>query len=427
MKTLRIVVALFLAWTASAATTSNDDSCDIGVAPAATLLLPYFEVDLDDPNGAQTIFTITNVTNVDRIARVTLWTDYVFPVLTFNVQLTGYGMQSINLYDVIARGVIGPPAQAARGRYSQPNPASTCGAPPNRLSSEWPAYLQLAFTEGIAAAHGSSPACYNVGGEHENAVGYATVDLVTNCSTNDPFAAEYWTEDLGFDNVFIGDYQQVDATNDSAQGGPMVHIRAIPEGGTPAERMARGSKLPRTFYTLFQPPQTPKLDGRQPLPSVFAARWITAIGPGFDSRFKIWREGKRGSQVTCATYDDNVTTFPEFVLFDDAENGVGVTGKCVRCSPAPLDIYVPATSLSSIHDSSLFPQLSNGATSGWLYLNLDNDTADAAASSNWVIASMRAGGRYAVDLDAAFLGNGCSAPAPFSEVTIGTAVIGPRP
>jgi hypothetical protein len=26
-------------------TTNNDDSCDIGVAPAATLLLPYFEVD----------------------------------------------------------------------------------------------------------------------------------------------------------------------------------------------------------------------------------------------------------------------------------------------------------------------------------------------------------------------------------------------
>ena len=28
-------------------TTNNDDSCDIGVAPAATLLLPYFEVDFN--------------------------------------------------------------------------------------------------------------------------------------------------------------------------------------------------------------------------------------------------------------------------------------------------------------------------------------------------------------------------------------------
>ena len=47
------------------ATTNNDDSCDIGVAPAATLLLPYFEVDLDDPAGETTLFTITNVSNLD--------------------------------------------------------------------------------------------------------------------------------------------------------------------------------------------------------------------------------------------------------------------------------------------------------------------------------------------------------------------------
>src|SRR6185436_17037288 len=113
-----------LAWTATAATTGNDDSCDIGVVPAATLLLPYFEVDLDDPSGEHTIFTITNVTNLDRVARVTLWTDYAFPVITFNIQLTGYGMQSISLYDVLARGVIGPETPGARGRYSKPNPSS---------------------------------------------------------------------------------------------------------------------------------------------------------------------------------------------------------------------------------------------------------------------------------------------------------------
>ena len=33
------------------ATTNNDDSCDIGAAPAATLLLPYFEVDLGIRRG----------------------------------------------------------------------------------------------------------------------------------------------------------------------------------------------------------------------------------------------------------------------------------------------------------------------------------------------------------------------------------------
>ncbi len=40
-----LVLLLLLAPIASAATRDNDDSCDIAVLPAATLLLPYFEVD----------------------------------------------------------------------------------------------------------------------------------------------------------------------------------------------------------------------------------------------------------------------------------------------------------------------------------------------------------------------------------------------
>src|ERR1044071_4140870 len=98
---------LFLALTLTAgATTRNNDSCDIAVLPAATLLLPYFEVDLDRPGGETTLVTITNVTNLDAIARVTLWTDRGYPVLTFNVFLTGYDVQSLDLYDILARGVI---------------------------------------------------------------------------------------------------------------------------------------------------------------------------------------------------------------------------------------------------------------------------------------------------------------------------------
>jgi hypothetical protein len=41
-----LAVSLLLAGAAPAQTTvDNDDSCDIGLAPAATLLLPYFRVD----------------------------------------------------------------------------------------------------------------------------------------------------------------------------------------------------------------------------------------------------------------------------------------------------------------------------------------------------------------------------------------------
>ena len=55
MKT-RIALALLtilIAVSASAGSLDNDASCDIKVGPAATLLLPYFEVDLQTA-GAQT-------------------------------------------------------------------------------------------------------------------------------------------------------------------------------------------------------------------------------------------------------------------------------------------------------------------------------------------------------------------------------------
>src|SRR5690242_11962371 len=94
----------------SPATTRNDDSCDIGTAPAATLLLPYFEVDIAAPvaTAQTTLWTITNVSAIPQIAHVTVWSDWSYPVLDFNIFLTGYDVQAINMYDIIARGVIAP-------------------------------------------------------------------------------------------------------------------------------------------------------------------------------------------------------------------------------------------------------------------------------------------------------------------------------
>jgi len=89
-------------------TTNNNDSCDIGVTPAATLLLPYFEVNTTAAagTGATTLFTITNTSRYPQIAHVTVWTAWSAPVLDFNIYLTGYDVQAINLYDVIVRGII---------------------------------------------------------------------------------------------------------------------------------------------------------------------------------------------------------------------------------------------------------------------------------------------------------------------------------
>ena len=113
-------------------TTNNDDSCDIGVAPAATLLLPYFEVDLGVAGaGRTTVFSVTNVSPYAQIAHVVLYTDWSFPVLDFNLFLTGYDVQPINLYDVIVRGIIGSTTGAST---SSPNANATTGTTPNIIN-----------------------------------------------------------------------------------------------------------------------------------------------------------------------------------------------------------------------------------------------------------------------------------------------------
>lgn len=85
--------SLLITVSASAGVADNDATCDIKVGPAATLLLPYFEVDLQNGGEQTTLFTITNVSRFSQIAHVTLWTDWGFPVLTFNIFLAGYDVQ----------------------------------------------------------------------------------------------------------------------------------------------------------------------------------------------------------------------------------------------------------------------------------------------------------------------------------------------
>ena len=427
---LAIPAAAGVFGTGAPRTTNNDDSCDIALLPAATLLLPFFSVDTSVPSGETTLFTITNVTNVDQIARVTLWTDYSFPVISFNIFLTGYDVQAINLYDVIERGIIAPDAGTGedivdRGDYSDRNTTidlSRCDRLPGQLDNVYTNRMQDAFILGTVARIGDViPACDNVGREHELATGYATIDIVGNCGFAQPNEAAYWQQDIRYDNVLTGDYQQIDSANDYAQANPLVHIRAMPEGGTPEGRRNGAQNrvnFERTFYDRFIP--TTHSDGRQPLPATFAARWIQGGPLQFETFYKIWRETRLGDEAVCADYDENVLPVAEIVVFDEHENLFALDDS--------MTVNLPSTSLLPVADSSSLPQLPNGAVSGWTYFNLDADAEDEAATQNWVIVSMRSQGRYSVDFEATALGNGCTPGRGVSEASQQNGIIiGPAP
>jgi hypothetical protein len=448
-----VLLSLLLCGRALAAVPSsinNDDGCDVKVGPAATLLLPYFEVDVNGTSGQTTLFTVINVTRYPQIAHITLWSDWAYPVITFNFFLTGYDVQAINLADVLIRGSVAPPGgtsqTATPGTLSantNPNlrfPAD-CVNSPGTVPATIMTAVRTALTLGIFSPPGAA-ACNTMGGIHMNAIGYATIDVVASCTDRMPLDPLYYTTDLLFDNVLIGDYQQIGAnpagTEPSgaldAGGNPMVHIRAVPEGGGAGSNAA--TALPYTFYDRYTPSAARTIDRRQPLPANFAARFIQG-GPGaFATNYTIWREGLNGSGASCARYANNgAMDTGEFIRFDEHENPSAFMASpvCVPCMSAYVPQLPPTSSTNTV--SVQYPSLRGTDVAGWVYLNLNNGGANAysvtrhsnrtitsaptefgtpRASQNWVTLTMfgDAGTNHmTAELDAAPLGNGCTPAA----------------
>jgi hypothetical protein len=416
--------------TAPPASIANDDSCDIKVAPAATLLLPYFEVDVSGTTGQTTLFTITNVSRYPQIAHVTLWTDYADPVLTFNLFLGGYDVQAINLADVLIRNTVAPP-----NGTSPLDCTATAGVIPDTIMAE----VRKALTTG------GTTSCKTAGSAHANAIGYATIDVVASCTSRSPADPLYYTNDLLFDNVLIGDYQQLGpapagttASSYDAGGNTMVHIRAVPEGGGAGSNV--DTRLPYTFYDRYTPAKTRTIDRRQPLPSMFAARYIQGGTGAFATNLTIWREGFGiGSCADASTSANMIVS--EIVRFDEHENPNTSAPCTTLCPPPQLPMLNTASSTNSA--SNIYPQISASAdVGGWMYLNLNNrgstsysvtqqiggqriptnvrtnlspiasGTVGPRPNQNWVTIT-QFGAAFGVnrltgEFDAAALGNGCS-------------------
>jgi len=464
MKTLLIVSLLCCgaAFAASPTSINNDDSCDIKVGPAATLLLPYFEVDVNGTSGRTTLFTITNVTRYPQIAHVTLWTDWAYPVLTFNLFLTGYDVQAINLYDIIVRGIVSPPSgTASPRRHAQSEPSGgnlranvDCAGATAVIPASILLGMRNSLTTGVFNPGAGTTACSTAGSVHSNAIGYATIDVVASCTNLLPSDPNYYATDLLFDNVLIGDYQQIGtrpagtgpATALDMAGNPMVHIRAVPEGGGAGSHVS--TALPYTFYDRYTPATSRTIDRRQPLPSTFAVRYIQGGNSAFATNLTIWREGSAGS--SCASYqNNNDMAILEIVRFDEHENPF-VKSQGIGCTCGYPPDYRPATSSTSTAGSS-YPALAGADTGGWIYLNLSNGGSPLysitnhpsekttegpattpfgtpRASQNWVTATIfgNAGaGRMTAELDAAPLGNGCTPSAAISTGNFGAVPIGP--
>jgi len=226
----------------------------------------------------------------------------------------------------------------------------------------------------------------------------------------------FYSQVLSFDNVLTGDYERIDPdtkTGNYAGGNPLVHLKAVPEGGGATNKTA----LPYTFYDRYTPSGARKIDRRQPLPAMFAARFIQGGKAKFFTDYVFWREGASPGGANCTSANADLP-FEPAVRFDEAEN------------PAILSTssFMNTSMSSSIATTSeLFPPVTGFNVTGWMLLNLDNRAGTRTSgnpfssqrpSQNWLIVRLSAEGRYAVDYDATSLRNGCVNTVPSTTAIV---------
>lgn len=376
--------------------------CVIQNAPAATLLLPYFEVDLARAQGANTLFTVNNASNRGVVGHVTVWTDLSVPTLDFNVYLTGYDAVTFDLRELFVNGLVPQTASdgqdpvdaiSPQGAFSQDvNVASCTGQLP------LPPLPGLLLTH-LQNAHTGFPspifnACSGRALGDRVARGYVTVDVVSSCTLLFPTDAGYFgaggTGAATNDNVLWGDVLYLDRRAEKARSGPVVTIEA--SGGDP-ETSTSGEY---TFYGRYG--GWSAADNREPLGTQFGIRYRTVNRGATD--LIVWRDSK----VVQAPFACGNPPAPlgqeEIAAFDDEENPEVLTGM-----PFPAEsqrVAVGGAALPVSFDS------------GWLFANLNHaaggsPSEDPAAAQGWVSSIVELGSRFTIGSEAVQLDSACSA------------------
>jgi uncharacterized repeat protein (TIGR01451 family) len=277
--------------------TVDSCACRIDAAPAATLLFPYFEVDMDHAGGATTLISVNNASPVPHYAQVTLWSDWGIPTLSFTLALGPRDVQSINLRDVL-RGAL---------------PASQCAGQSGSLTEAATRHIQAWHTGHPSPTQGTCASPVRTGNV---ATGYVTVDAVTRCSTSNPTEAGYFIAGgrgiASDDNVLWGDYILVDTDQKLAHGDPAVHIQAEPDT----------FRNHYSFYGSFVGGSG--ADDRQPLGTRYSSRFLSGGLFQGGTQLIIWRDAKvaHPAAVPCGTEPARMEL--SGLMYDEDGKSVGI-------------------------------------------------------------------------------------------------------
>ena len=277
--------------------------CLIGPGLGSTLLVPYFEVDLDDPFALTTLFSIANGLSDEVLARVVFWTDWGVPTLAFDVYLEGFDLQTVNLRDVFA-GVI-----PSTGDGADLSGFSFCSSPTFTPVHTNPV-LTVDEISQLEADHTGvqGPLATMCAGENHGdsvARGYITVDVVDECSgvqAHDPsFTPEnttypYFSDGGGSDGIGIidnqlwGDVIYVDVSGAAAQANEVISLWADSTLFSGTDRF--------TFYGGRS--GWDGRDDRVPLPNLWNQRFLNGGLFGGGASVVVWQDiGEPSSLAVC--------------------------------------------------------------------------------------------------------------------------------
>ena len=413
------------------------DLCTIDARPAATLLLPHFEVDTAIPPTKDTFFSVNNASAAAVLTHVIFWTDWSIEALDFHIYLTGYDTQLVNMGDIIRNGNL--PVTAPEDDISPVGPFSlgqgsyaNCGSilpytnPALINQVDGQGHTQLAHVQ-AALTGNEDPFFGGCAGQSFGdtiARGYVTVDVVKDCTLKVPCDTGYYEADgsgVGdYTNVIWGDYYLIDYANAAATGDTLVHVEADPTylpGGQPDGKLGNGS-----FWNRCSLGAAPYADYREPLGTTYAAHYYADSSIGVGAWVDVWRDDLDNCQdantceVSCGDTPTAIAdqTTRQVVVFDNEENTFIPVCPISPCPPGVNVNFQLETQRVSVTDPVTGGGLGATEPDGWIYLNLNqvcgtdqNGQPNASCLDQAYVSVHEQAGSYAAGLSAAQLDSVC--------------------